>query len=127
MDSGHKLCSADELCGIFDKLMNTRKPTGEGLYPPPDKTAKRVSRDILAPINSVSIWICSADGNDTVNKEKLCETSNCFEFNKYEKAIVGVRDHKRHSDRKDVSKEWEEDGITANVGNMSTKAVNYTK
>lgn len=60
----------------FDRLSNTKKPTGDPSCPPHVRRAKRIARDILSRVNAVAVGVDSeGDEENTVDESTVNEVN----------------------------------------------------
>lgn len=101
---------ADSLKSKFDKLANTKKPTGNPSCPPNVREAKRIARNIMAKTNA----IVAGHDEGATDEESAAPTAS-----KRKRTAVGVSPRKRHAGARGLKHE-DDDILVQHVGNLSS-------
>lgn len=121
----------DSLRGKFDKLANTKKPTGDQSCPPAVRCEKHIARLVLGDVNE---FTAGSDDSDTSEQEaaeqstngSTCAGSLAGTKRRAESALRGVQKNKRRAGATGVAtKDNDDEDLVGHVANMSEALCGY--
>lgn len=116
----------DSLRMKFDRLANTKKPTGSSSCPPLVRRAKNIARDILGRVNAVSVGDDVGElGNGSNGSGDIDTTSDGSGSSG--KRRYGSRSRKRKAGAAGIRREDNVDVLVGHVGDMSRAIVSLVE